>query len=67
MIEIDPYLDIRVFPGGVREENIDDFLAGDGPVSLLVEECDDLSIKVRLREEARRLGSPYSWIQAIED
>jgi molybdopterin/thiamine biosynthesis adenylyltransferase/nitroreductase len=58
MFEIDPYLSIALFPGGIREENLDAFLAGGGNLDLLVEECDDLSLKVRLRERARELGIP---------
>jgi hypothetical protein len=55
LYELDPYLDIRVFPDGVTEANLDAFLVG---ADLLVEECDDLFMKVRLRERARELGLP---------
>jgi molybdopterin/thiamine biosynthesis adenylyltransferase len=58
MVEIDPYLDIRIFPDGVTEDNLDDFFTDGGSLDLLVEECDDLFAKVRLREEARRLRIP---------
>jgi nitroreductase len=50
MFEIDPFLDIERVPGGVTPEGIDAFLAG---LDLLVEECDELAIKVLLRERAR--------------
>jgi hypothetical protein len=53
--EIDPYLPVAIWPGGVTEENIDDFLAG---LDLVVEECDSLDIKVLLRETARRHRIP---------
>ena len=48
--EIDPYLDVEVWSDGVTEDNLDDFLEG---LDLLVEECDELSIKVLLRERCR--------------
>jgi molybdopterin/thiamine biosynthesis adenylyltransferase/nitroreductase len=53
MFEIDPYLDIVRYADGVQPENIDDFLVGGGRLDLLVEECDDLYVKVVVRERAR--------------
>ncbi|RSS57874.1 hypothetical protein EF918_33855, partial [Streptomyces sp. WAC06614] len=57
MYEIDPYLDIRIWPEGLIEDNVDAFLTGDGGpedrADLFVEECDDLYIKVFARERAR--------------
>ena len=51
LLDLDPYLEIVIFPEGVRDDNVDVFL---GPtVDLLVEECDDLEMKLRLRERAR--------------
>ncbi|MFB7239115.1 Rv1355c family protein [Streptomyces sp. NPDC056269] len=58
MYEIDPYLDISVWPEGLTEENTDVFLAGGGRADLLVEECDDMFLKVHVRERARALGIP---------
>jgi tRNA A37 threonylcarbamoyladenosine dehydratase/nitroreductase len=58
MLELDPYLDIRIFPDGITEDNLGDFFTAGGPLDLLIEECDDLYAKVRLREEARRLRIP---------
>ncbi len=53
MFEIDPYLTIEIWPEGLNETNIDTFLTGGGKLDLLVEECDDLYIKIRVRERAR--------------
>lgn len=53
MFEIDPYLEIRRYPEGIQPETIDDFLIGGGKLDLLVEECDDLYVKVVVRERAR--------------
>ncbi|MFH8407075.1 Rv1355c family protein [Streptomyces sp. NPDC018019] len=58
MYEIDPYLDIAVWPEGLTEENTDTFLVGSGRTDLLVEECDDMYLKVHARERARALGIP---------
>ncbi|PVY96900.1 Rv1355c family protein [Actinomycetospora cinnamomea] len=53
--ELDPYLETRVFPDGVTDEVLGAYLDG---LDVLVEECDSLDVKVRLREEARRRGVP---------
>lgn len=56
LYEIDPYLQIEVFDQGVQPDNIARFMTGAPKLDLLIEECDDLYMKVRLREEARALG-----------
>lgn len=56
MYEIDPYLDIEVWPEGLTEDNVDAFLTGGGRADLFIEECDDLYIKVFARERARAHG-----------
>jgi molybdopterin/thiamine biosynthesis adenylyltransferase/nitroreductase len=58
MFEIDPYLDITRYPRGVTAENMDDFLLGGGKLDLLVEECDDLYVKLVIRERCKALGIP---------
>jgi nitroreductase len=55
ILEIDPFMDIDLFPEGVSDENIRLFLTG---ADILIEVCDDLSLKVRLRELARDLRIP---------
>lgn len=59
LFELDPFLEIAVFSEGVTDGNLDAFLGATahGP-RLLIEECDDLYMKVRLRERARALGLP---------
>jgi molybdopterin/thiamine biosynthesis adenylyltransferase len=49
---INPYLKVEVFPEGIHQENMDEFMAG---IDLLVEECDGLEIKMPLREKAKSL------------
>lgn len=53
--ELDPYLKTVCFTQGFRECDADAFLAG---VDLVVEECDSLDVKIRLRERARALRIP---------
>lgn len=53
MYEIDPYLSIEIWPEGLTEETADAFLTEGGPLDLLVEECDDLFVKIFVRERAR--------------
>jgi len=56
MLEIDPYLEIEAFPEGITRENADAFLLDGGRLDLLVEECDDLFVKLMIRERARAHG-----------
>src|SRR5579871_1593763 len=55
LYEIDPWLDVTLYEAGVTDGNLDPFLDG---ADLLVEECDDLFMKVRLRERARARRIP---------
>jgi molybdopterin/thiamine biosynthesis adenylyltransferase len=58
LAETDPYLTVRVFPEGVTEDNLERFLLEGGPLDVLVEECDTLPMKLRVREAARAHGIP---------
>lgn len=58
LVELDPYLKVKVFPSGLTEETIELFLLGGGKLDLVVEECDDLYMKVLSRERARAHGIP---------
>ncbi len=53
--EIDPYLSVEVFADGVWESNLEEFLTG---LDLVIDECDSLDMKLRIREQARRLRIP---------
>jgi molybdopterin/thiamine biosynthesis adenylyltransferase len=53
--EQNPYLEIVVFERGVTDESVPAFLES---VDVLVEECDDLYAKVKLREAARERRLP---------
>ncbi|MFC3960493.1 Rv1355c family protein [Nocardia jiangsuensis] len=53
--ELDPYLPVDIHPGGVDGESMPEYLAG---LSLVVEECDSLDVKLLVREHARAAGLP---------
>jgi molybdopterin/thiamine biosynthesis adenylyltransferase len=53
--QLNPYAEIEVFDSGVSEELMDAFLKG---ADVLVEETDNLEMKIRLRLAARERGIP---------
>ena len=55
LFDMDPYLEVEILPEGITEENYATFLDG---LDLLIEECDDLYMKLRLREGARARRIP---------
>ncbi|WP_331730574.1 ThiF family adenylyltransferase (plasmid) [Kitasatospora sp. NBC_00070] len=59
MAEIDPWLDIEIYPGGLTDDVMERFFSGgSGPIDLLVEECDTPYVKFAARERARALRIP---------
>jgi len=56
---VDPYLDVDVYKEGINRENLDRFFdGGDGEpaIDLLVEEMDNLDLKILVRHAARARG-----------
>ncbi|BDT89119.1 Rv1355c family protein [Nocardia cyriacigeorgica] len=53
--ELDPYLPVEVYRDGVDEDSVEQFVSG---LSVVVEECDSLDIKLVVREAARRHRIP---------
>ena len=53
--ELDPYINVVLFPHGVEEETVAEFVAG---ADVVVDECDGLEIKLLLREHARAASRP---------
>lgn len=49
--ELDPYLPVVALTDGICPDNVDEFIAG---LDVVVEECDDLAMKLLVREAARR-------------
>ncbi|WP_099364906.1 ThiF family adenylyltransferase [Sphingobacterium sp. 1.A.4] len=56
--QIDPYLEVEIFPLGMGKDNYTDFFGGGSPLDLLVEVCDGLQVKIESRMMARDLGVP---------
>jgi molybdopterin/thiamine biosynthesis adenylyltransferase/nitroreductase len=56
--ELDPFLKVVCFHEGITEDNIDAFLTENGPLNLLIDECDSFDIKISAREKAKALGIP---------
>ncbi len=58
LLEINPYMKIKVYKEGITEENIEAFFLKDGKLDLVVEECDSLATKIKSRLCARKHGIP---------
>ncbi|MCB9046533.1 MAG: Rv1355c family protein [Chitinophagales bacterium] len=58
ILEIDPYLNVKVFNEGITDRNINEFFEGGRKLDLLVEVCDGLDIKIQSRFKARALKIP---------
>lgn len=56
--EIDPFLKVTIFPEGITEDNIDEFITKNGKLDIIVDECDGVEIKVLCREKAREYHIP---------
>lgn len=52
---LNPYSDVDIYTDGVTDDNIDSFLDG---LDVLVEETDDLELKIKLRLAAKERGIP---------
>lgn len=53
--ELNPYLDVSIFTEGLTTESMDHFLDG---LTVVVEECDSLDMKLMVREAARARRIP---------
>jgi molybdopterin/thiamine biosynthesis adenylyltransferase len=51
--EIDPYLHVTAYTEGITMDNIEAFLTQGGMLDLLVEECDNVAIKILARQRAK--------------
>ena len=56
--EIDPFIEVKCFPEGLNEENMNAFFLEGGKLDLLVEESDGFDIKILSRYKAKELQVP---------
>lgn len=56
--EMNPYARVELFGEGLSEKNMSKFLKGSAKLDVLVEEMDQPYFKIKVREEARKLGIP---------
>jgi hypothetical protein len=53
--QVNPYAEIEIFEEGINKKNIKEFLKG---LDILIEELDDIKIKIEIRKLARRKKIP---------
>jgi hypothetical protein len=58
LLEINPYVELTLWHDGITAAGLDAFLLDAPRPSVLIDECDDMPMKVLLRERARALGVP---------
>ena len=58
ILEIDPFLTIKVFNEGLNNDNLDTFFTEDGNLDLFIEVCDGLDMKIQSRYKAKALKIP---------
>jgi len=56
--ELNPYSEPSLFPEGLTDENIERFFSGPPTLDAVVDEIDDLVIKCRIREYAKKMRIP---------
>lgn len=56
--EIDPFLKVTVFADGLTRDNLDAFFTEGGQLDALIEECDNLEMKLLSRVKAHELRIP---------
>lgn len=56
--EIDPFIDIECFLEGITPGNIGPFLIDGSKLDILIDECDDIEIKISCRKLAKQYGIP---------
>ena len=56
--EIDPFINIECYTDGLNKYNIDEFILENGKLDILIDECDDLEIKIECRHHAKLHSIP---------
>ncbi|WP_069659262.1 Rv1355c family protein [Arcticibacter eurypsychrophilus] len=58
ILEIDPFIKVRLYMDGLQEDNMDHFFTANGKLDLFIEVCDGLDIKIESRYKAKEFGIP---------
>jgi molybdopterin/thiamine biosynthesis adenylyltransferase len=58
IMEIDPFMKVRLFNDGLHQQNMDEFFTGNGKLDLFIEVCDGIDIKIESRFKAKALQIP---------
>lgn len=58
ILEIDPFLNVKIFMDGLHEGNVDEFFLEGGKLDLFIEVCDGLDLKITSRFKAREFQIP---------
>ncbi|TSC72194.1 MAG: hypothetical protein G01um101438_697 [Parcubacteria group bacterium Gr01-1014_38] len=56
--ELDPYANLTLFTDGLTAENIERFFDGPPQLNVVIDEIDNLGMKLRIREEAKKRRIP---------
>lgn len=56
--EMNPYAKITLYPKGINDANIEKFLQKPKKLDILIEEMDDLRLKIKIRELAKKYKIP---------
>lgn len=64
--EIDPYVKITCFSDGITDSNMDAFIHEGGKLDAIIEECDDLKVKINIRLAAKKILFQSLWIRVTE-
>lgn len=67
MYEMNPYLNIYVLPNKLSAINVNDFIDKPWPIDLIIDEIDDLEMKIRIRVEARKRHIPVIMATELAD
>jgi len=56
--QVNPYAKIQTFSNGITDDNIKDFFTGGPKLDVLIEEMDNLEMKIKVRLFAKKIGVP---------
>ena len=58
IMELDPYLKVKIFEKGINRSSIHQFIDPDNKLDLIIEECDDVEVKFMTRYFAKKHRVP---------